>query len=309
MLDFDALGMTTDGPSDAGFHFIQDFQRCEKYWGYKYYYGIEPLHDSRHVLYGHAMHVAMEKWYLLHDKGTATPVRVQQAKKAFIESMAQKEKRYFNHDEYEADKLRGLQTLEGYGLQYFNEYWRLATVQRQDTGQIIKAVEMPLRAVLPSGVHFTGRVDMAAYNREGRLYIIDHKNTGWVMYKLEKTLRASGQATGYLWLWNETFPNYRANAVVFNVLRNVNGNTEYKQIPVYKTQEDIDTFKKDVDIVLNRMLSIVDSPEPYFVRNTDQCTAFGAPCPYIKLCQGENFDVLLGRDFRLRGAPIHEEEQ
>lgn len=308
LIDYDALNMITDGPSDAGFHFIQDFLTCEQYWGYKYYYGLEPLHDSPYVLYGHAMHVALEKWYALHDKGASITDRVNQAKKEFLRSMEEKESRYYLKDQYESDRVRGLQTIEGYGLHYFNEYWKIAKVPNIDGVEQL-AIEIPLRTVLPSGVQFTGRIDMVAYNRQGHLYLFDHKNTGWVIYKLEKALRASAQATGYLWLWNETFPDKRAHAVIFNVLKNLNGKTEYKQTVVYKTEEDIEKFKRNSETILNRMLDIVESPEPEFVMNTGSCMMYGSACPYINLCRGENFDALLGVDFKLRGQELPEEDR
>lgn len=290
-----------EGPSEAGYHFIQDWRRCEQYWAYAYYYGIEPLHTPPVLLYGIAMHEAMEAWYLSLMHGQPVHQRVKDAKLMFEASMVSMRDHYLYEDTFNDDMHKGLSTLEQYGMEYSKESY---VVETTPDGR--PAIEIGCKTELPTGDVFTGRIDLCVRGPQGTRYVVDHKTTGWAINSLERTLRVSNQATGYLWLWNENFPDMPANAVIFNVLRNSKGSIEFRQPVVHKTDEDIERFKADCTKTLNEIAVEVSRSVPHFTMNTDSCFKFNKPCPYLELCQGTNYELLLGTKFKLKGVPLNE---
>lgn len=288
-----------EGPSEAGFHFIQDWKRCQRYWGWTYYYGIEPINPSPVLLYGIAMHEAMEAWLLaLMHNGNAFE-RVNDAKNMFQASLVGMKQYYLFEDTWAADLAKGFQTLEEYGIKYNEEHLFVEVLPDKTP-----CLEMSCKATTPHGDKFTGRVDGVVRNAQGVRYIIDHKTTGWAISMLERTLRVSNQATGYLWLWNETYPDLKANAVIFNVLRNSKGSIDFARPVVYKTPEDIERFKRDTDITLNEIAEHVAVEDPFFTMNTDSCFKYNKACPFLECCQGSNYELHLGEKFKLRGDAI-----
>ncbi len=288
-----------EGPSEAGYHFLQDWRRCQQYWAWTYYYGLEPMHTSPVLMYGIAMHEAMEAWYLGVMHNQPAHQKVKDAKVMFLASLTSMKDNYLYEDTYLADVDKGLTTLEQYGLEYSKESF---VVEKTPDGQ--PALEISCRSVLPTGDIFTGRLDLVVRGPQAIRYIVDHKTTGWAISMLERTLRVSNQATGYLWLWNEKYPELKAQAVIFNVLRNAKGSIDFRQVVVYKTEEDVERFKRDCTKTLNVIAEEVSKNNPIFTMNTDSCFKFNKACPYLELCQGSNYELQLGTKFKLKGEPL-----
>jgi hypothetical protein len=282
-----------DGPSESGFHFLQDWRRCQQFWAWRYVTGLSPMHESPTLMYGIAIHKALEGWYRAVDRGQPPHERIEVAVRDFRDCMYLFKDQYVKGDWYQDDIAKGLLTLEEYALRYSNEFWKVLRVG----GEL--AIEMSESCSLPSGNRFTGRIDLVVQNPDGKIFIMDHKTTGWALANVTKTLQVSHQANGYLWLWNENHPDLQASAVVFNVLRNYKGSTDFKQIPVYKSERDIERFKQDTDKCLSDIVREVSSPNPHFQMDTDACYKYNRACPFMDLCAGTNYESLVGVEYRI----------
>ena len=284
------------GPTESGYHFIQDFLRCEQYWAYTYYYGLEQMNPATVLLYGLAMHEGMEAWYMAVMNRLPLHERVRAARTMFKATLAGYKDMYLQPEYYSQDMAKGIALMEQYGFEYANEGF---TVDKLPDGR--PAIEVACSTHLPSGDKFTGRLDLVVLNSVGVRYIVDHKTTGWSLMNLERALRVSHQATGYLWLWNNNFPDKQAAGVVFNVLRSYNGKPSFGRPIVYKTAEDVSKFQRDVAKILDRIANTVAEPDPTFIMNTDSCYKYNKACPFLELCQGSNYELLLGKRYKLRG--------
>lgn len=274
--------------SNAGFHFVQDYKRCQKYWFNKYVRGLDPIHKSPALLFGESGHTALEAFYGAVRDGVPYHERGTLMKKAFIEAIDSHQEEYDYHDKFIDDRERASIVSDAYALQYASEYLK------------VLAIEESLEVELDNGQHFTGRIDMIVKLQEGQRYIMDHKFTGWSLNSFSKGVQNSDQATAYIMLWNEAHPEARVSGVIFNIIREYKGNVNFLRPIVVKTQADLEEFKLDLMDVQDDMAERVLNPEARWSKNTDSCFLYNRPCPYLDLCKGENYEGLIGVRYKLR---------
>jgi len=281
-----------EGASSSGFHFLQDYLRCQQYFYWKYFRKLEPLWASPSLLFGDAIHKALEAWYIGLRDGMTTPERHLLAVQAFRSRLGEIKDSYKYTETFLEDRDRGKRIIDAYALEYAFEAWKVLDIERG------------LEYTFETGDKFTGRFDLAVTTHQGRQYIVDHKTTGWGMANLIKTLNATDQSTGYLWLWNNTAPDYmRANGIIFNIIRSYKDSIDFKQHLVTKSDADLDRFKKDAGYTLEEIATKVTDPNRFrFVRNTASCYLYNRPCPYLDLCMGANYEGLIGTMYK----PIEE---
>lgn len=274
--------------SDSGYHFVQDYRKCKRYFYHKYVNKLAPVETAPALLFGHSMHGAMETWYTLLKKAKPVHERVRESLKTFEVRMNERMDEYAYHDRFLDDLQRGQNILRNYGLQYPNENW------------IVLAIEEDLQKVFSTGHVFTGRADLVVMSREGRVYLIDHKFTGWSLNNVIKSHQNSDQATAYKMLWDEKYPDKPINACIFNICRAYKTNTEFHQLAVAKTFKDVEEFSKGIEDDLYRMQQRLADPDSTWPKNTDRCMDFNRPCDYLPLCQGSNFEGLVGVKYKIR---------
>lgn len=281
------------GPSESGYHFLQDFRNCERFFKHKYVDNIEPNRVANALLFGIAIHKGMEGYY----ESTKIPIgkRINRAKEMFKESLESSYSLYEYTDKYYDDIKRGLKTIEEYGLYYASDRW------------IIRATEETCKAQLTDKVTLTGRIDLGATLESGRFYLIDHKTTGWSLQSYRRTLEASDQATAYKLLWDHTYPDMPVYGVIFNILRSYKGETDFDRLVVVVRPQDVEEFRLDAAHDFERMYEKLISPETArWPKNTDQCFKFNRPCPFMDLCKGMDKDMLIGVKYKYREVPDDE---
>ena len=280
--------MPQDGPSESGYHFIQDYRKCKKYFEYAYIIGLEPVHKSPTLIYGGAVHYALERYYItLRDK--KSPDLANKAMLAgFRKAMTEAKDLYVKPDFWTADLARGLNLLGNYPIWYANE------------GLQIIAVEQSLWMPISDVERLTGRIDLVVRNSQDRIYIMDHKTTGWSMKNLVKTLQAGDQPTAYVALWNYNHPDLRAQGAIFNILREYQGSASTHRELVYRTQRDIDEFLEGIAYDMNELQQRLMDPDARWGKNTESCFLYNRPCPFLELCNGVNYDALIGIRFKLK---------
>lgn len=271
--------------SDAGFHFIQDFRRCKRYWYNKYVRRLEPLQRSPALIFGESGHDALETYYAAAKEGIPYHERGAILKQTFLDKLHERKDRYTYHDKYEEDLNRAEFVSDAYTLQYSME------------GFTPLAIEESINVTLPNGQPFTGRIDLVVRSRENIIYIVDHKFTGWSLNSFAKTVENSDQATAYLMLWNETHPELKATAVIFNIIREYKGNVNFLRPVVSKTQRDVEDFKLDLMDDQNDITRRLTDPDARWPKNTESCFLYNRPCPFLDLCKGQNYEGLIGVKF------------
>lgn len=273
--------------SESGIHFLQDFRRCETYFYWKYPRALEPKTKAPALIFGTAVHLALAEWYTSMKQGEGFDQRLSKAMLVFRDAMESEREQYFDEQKYGDDLVRGQILLQSYAVEYPNETWE------------VLAVEEPLEYVFPNGDVFTGRVDLVVKAND-RIYIVDHKTTGWSMTSLSRYLQVSDQATGYIWLWNVSKP-LPVHGIIFNILRQYKTSNEFRQVLVMKTDEDIERFKRESAKTLNQIAEAVSDPNTVWVHNTNSCFLYNRACPFIELCFGSAYaENLIGTQFKVR---------
>lgn len=281
--------------SESGIHFLQDFRRCQAYFYWKYVRDLEPKTKAPALIFGTAMHLALAAWYEALRKGESFDTRCSAALLVFREAMESERDQYFDEEKYDDDLIRGQILLQAYAVEYPNELWE------------VLAIEEPVEFVFPNGDKFTGRVDLVVRNND-RVYIVDHKTTGWSIVSLSRYLTVSSQATGYIWLWNTAKP-YPVHGIIFNILRQYKQTNEFRQILVMKSDEDIERFKRESAKTLNSIAEAVSDPKYIWEHNDNSCFLYNRACPLLDLCFGSAYaEGLIGTQFKVReGKPEPDE--
>jgi hypothetical protein len=276
---------SNDGPSASGYHFVQAYQNCKRKFYHQYIQGLEENYRAPAILFGTAGHVGMEEWYRQHAQQSPISKKVKFATDAAIADAESRRDQYYDLSKLEVHKRQLKDTFHQYGLVYPDEPFKVVSIEEN------------YEVTLDYGDIFTGRIDLVTLRNNGQLMIMDHKFTGWSLESFKRSVQASDQATAYCMLWNEHNPKRRAGGVIFNLIRNYQGRIEFAQVPVYRAQQDIDTFRREVSENLRDMAQRVIDPEATWPKNTDHCFAYNRACPFLELCQGVKFDGLIGTKY------------
>lgn len=278
-----------EGPSEAGFHFIQHFRNCERYFYHQYIDNIEPLQRSPALLFGGAMHKALEVWYNLLSEGEPVHKRAAKAQNEFEKAMKAVQHMYEYEDAFFGDLDKGKRNLQEYGLQYSNEYWK------------VEAVENDLKVTFDTGDVFTGRLDFVGVDGYNKRYIVDHKFSGWSLSNFKRSLDASDQATAYKLLWEENFPDKPLDGIIFNIVRNYKNDINFDQHFAFRSQSDVEDFRRGIRADLARLSEKLANPDAAWPKNTDQCFKYNRPCPFLDICKGmKNWQALIGIKYKYR---------
>lgn len=277
-----------DGPSAAGYHFVQAYQNCKRKFYWQYVKGLEPIHKAPAILLGTAGHVGMEAWYEQHKMGSTTSKKVKFAIDAAIGNLEEHYDEYYDPSKFEVHKRQLRDTFQQYGLQYDHEPFRVISLEES------------LEVTLKYGDLFTGRVDLVTLRDDGRVMIMDHKFTSWSLHNFKRAVQASDQATAYTLLWNKNHPKRPASGVIFNLIRNYQGKIDFLQVPVYRAQADVEVFESEVSENLRDLSQRAIDPEATWPKNTDHCFSYNRACPFLDLCQGVKYDGLVGVKYKKR---------
>jgi len=282
--------------SDSGFHFASDYIKCQQYFYWHYVRKLEAKYKSTSLIFGGAIHAGLEAYYRGAMEELSPETRVANMLASFSAAMQEEEAEYAEHEWYDADLARGLKMLTKY-----EEFYR-----GKDNFKVL-AVEEPVRMTLATGDEFTGTIDLKI-RKEGQVFIVDHKTTKWGMTQSLQSLSVSDQATGYTLIHNVLHPEEPAVGLIYNVLRNNQSVFEFSRALVVKSRKDQERFQGDITSILDEIATKMANPEARWVRNTQNCYAFNRPCPFLELCQGANFEGLIGSRYKVQEATNSESE-
>jgi hypothetical protein len=282
--------MANKGASESGFHFIQDYLRCPQFFAWRYPGKLMPIHKEPSLIRGVAIHEALAAYYT-HFLDMDWIPRTNLAVDTFRSNMEESYDEYFEQERYAADLEWGEQLLSAYGMAYSKENAEY---------KCAFAVEQDVSFTFPdTGDQFTGRIDLGLSSYQGMDYIIDHKTTSWNIGNLIRSLSVSGQATGYIFMWNTAHPEQPVRGIIYNILRLFGKSApEFKRSLVIKAPDDLEKFKLDIRYTLNEIAEKVASPTTRWVQNTEACFMYNRPCPYLELCLGADYQGLMGSRFK-----------
>lgn len=273
--------------TEAGFHFIEDYKTCKRYFKYSYVDGLEPIQTPTHLMLGTSLHEGMRTWYEMLRDGYTLQQRISEATRVSLGTLKSHFSDYADIDKYAEDYAKLENVFSEYGTAFPDERMK------------VLAVEELLEAELPSGDIVTGRIDLAYETEQGRRVICDHKSTGWSLANVCKTLKASDQTTMYKLLWDRNYPDKPINTILYNVVRMTKkGEVTFANTALAKTRNDVEEFMLDTADEFNELAQRLANPDARWPKTTKSCFMYNRPCPFLELCQGENFDGLIDIKFR-----------
>lgn len=291
-----AVDNPNPGPSAAGFHFLQDYKNCRRYFYHKYIDDIEAKWTPNALLFGISGHAGLEAFYNGTKAGLPLGQRIKDAVEAFREKIHSLESSYEYSTSFQADLDRGETAIREYGLFYPQDTWEVLSVEEE------------LEFELPSGNRTTCRIDLVIKDYTGAAWLVDHKFTGWSLNLFKNTLRVSDQTTHYKMIWDSHHSSMKVQGVIYNVIRAYKDSPpEYDRLPLIKTEQDVAEHMEGVDEEFSELRDRIMDPNKPWQKNTSQCFKYNRMCEFSDICLGaRNIDALVGltlkkRDHQLDG--------
>jgi hypothetical protein len=282
----------TNSASNAGYHFFGDFRKCQKYWEWKYVHKLLPLTDAAALSNGKAFHDSMEIYYTNLKEGTPSPSALLIALNKLHEFPLLE------------DDMRKLDdALRMYSMHYANDNFKILAIE-QDFEQLFTIKVRRAKYTKNVRVYLTGRIDLIV-EINGKVYIIDHKTTKWIIGKVAEANELSDQATGYIALWNAAHPENPAHAAMYNIVKleaRMSGGDPTKDLMrpvVYRSQADIDGFLLDIAETSREIQQKLTKPNCRFVKDRNACFLYNSKCAYADLCAGADPQKLIGISYKI----------
>lgn len=283
--------------SRAGYHFLSSYQSCRWKWYYRNILKLVPLKTSRYLLFGQAVHGAMEAYY---NYEVGNPEEMLQVGLDWLRSL---------HDQYEK--------LEHYNddfdkMQAMIKKW-YATYGITDMANYdILAVEVEMIIPLPGGFNMTVRPDVAVQDKNNKsIYLLEHKTTSRSIHEMAHSVSCQAQVDAQilgLQQWckaNDKDPSY-IGGVIPNIMYKRQSVCQAERTPVInRTRKELADTQLSFAGLFSEIGQKVASleagtmpPEALFDRNGSWCAQFG--CEYESICKS-----------RFTGAPpgFKKEEQ
>jgi hypothetical protein len=274
----------TSSASPAGIHFIQSYKQCNRWWMFKFKYGLTPLLTSVALLDGAAFHLGKETWYKSKGDG----------KKAVANYKRYMEENYTDADDQELMRVRYKKS------QVLLNLWFDKFGEHDLSAYKVLMIEKPFELALPQKDYiFTGRIDLGLMPKDkSYITLLDTKRTGFSVRETNIAFTLGDQITGYTWAAQALFPQYKvpivglADIAYWNDKSNDQGNIElFRTEEIERTPEAIEDFKQytvNAFIELAQKLKYCgnDVKKLYsvFGRTTAWCSAFFRRCDYANIC-------------------------
>ena len=149
----------------------------------------------------------------------------------------------------------------------------------------VEAVEEVFALDLGDGASLTMRIDLVASDRQGRIYLIDHKTTGRLTSNHPVQYGASGQFLAYSTLGRLLWPD-RFGGLILNMIEIQGERTTFDRPAIQIGPGRLAAFIPSVRDVARRMAALRDVPAADWPRNTTENTCwtrYGA-CPHLGVC-------------------------
>jgi len=258
------------GPSPRGWHRLQLMLECPQKWGFHYELGYGGKHESPPLIRGSLIHLGLAHHYSrmkARQQGTDEDEWMRPL-------TAMREKAYREGYAWEAELDRTISCLKAY-----LDKWE---------GEKIEILEVERLAYTMIGDNaFTGRFDLVYRDRQGKVWVCDHKTTGRIQPSQKKFYGISGQLAGYAYLGRQIYGDAFAG-MMLNMVQHT-APCKFLRIPLPPAPNLITRFPQIVTDAENRIKSLRESgrsPDNWpMAANELTCYSRYGACPYLEKCR------------------------
>ena len=291
--------------SNKGFHYYQVDQKCPWKFNLMYRHHLRPRVTAEALLNGQTFHLAKEKWYETFSE--------KEALTAINDSLRLNRREYGETDQFNS---------AAYRLPHMLKSWIKTWGEFDKDNYNILAVELPLEIpVAGTPYSHTMRLDLViADKRNGYIYIMDTKTTGFTIESMQDTLHSSDQVTAYLWGLKKAWPDkpvvgfigditfWSKRSKNIDLIKNVRTDVIHRSDQSLKEYENQCAYRiKDVSARVDAVNSGKFDETTLFPRYTHTCTAFFRKCEFWYICRDYEFNDKIappGLEFDPRGKSI-----
>ncbi len=267
------------GATRSGFHFIEKFKGCKRFWYIENPLGITPALKPFMLIFGGAFHAGKAGFYTGKsiEKGVATFKRALKAERSKME---------------DAEKYYPFLLERGPVMLH---RWA-DTFGRNDLANYkILAVEKVFETRLPNGFLVTIKPDAVLRASSGSIFIFETKTSFFSANLQEDVVSLGDQATTYLYAWWKATGTKALGVVPDIVYWNRNSrNSQDIELRrgslITRSDYELWSYEQGVMSDLLDMSGRVralgkNSPEALFPRTTSQCIAYKRRCEYADICR------------------------
>jgi len=263
---------------------ISCFQTCRRKYYYQYVRHLQPAMKSAPLIFGTAIHDALDCYYKNKDKD----VGIIEAVKLFKSS----------YSTPEGESLRtvenGVKMLTWYSIKYKGEPFTV--YGKPEEGFVFFIGELL----------YGGRLDLPV-EWDGQLWIMEHKTTTRLGASYFNQYELDKQITGYI-IALEEYSGRKCSGAIINVLepwkdvKRVSAKTKkpedhFLRKPISKSEDLKQRFRYNVQAIVRDILWCEQHGEFQEAEKKEACFYYNRDCPFLQLCQyGEN-ERVIKRDY------------
>ena len=197
------------GPSPRGWHRIGQFLECPQKYAWAHESGSGGGHrdgqESTPLVRGSLIHLGLAQHYArVRETQNGKPADLYYPSEEAMRIVAAAK-----GGAYEAEVQTCIDCVHAYMDYWHNEDFKVLRVEELYEGFF-------------EGYRLTGRLDLVIEDRQGRVFVIDHKSTGFLSSKQRVFYSISGQMHAYRWLASMQYGE-RLGGMRINMLQHSNG--------------------------------------------------------------------------------------
>lgn len=263
--------------SKAGGHFYGTYKSCPRMFFLRYVLGFQPEFTRKALIFGGAMHTAIENYYLCFER------ELQPTVEAFEKDLFYRQEEYELGTEYEEDLRCGKLFLTEW-----HETWKEHDLKRYRLIEVEQPYEIPLGP--EEEFIFTLRVDRIMQDTySDEYFVFDTKTTRWSVFGTMKSVEADDQMTSYIWAVRKAHPDWHVESAVVDIIYGRGRKVEAQRPGVvirdkYALAQYEAGLYGTISEVSAKVKALDDVPsEVLFPRNGSHCAKFG--CDFAPVCR------------------------
>jgi hypothetical protein len=265
---------------------ISCFQTCRRKYYYQYVRHLRPKIKGTPLIFGGAIHDALDCYYKNSNKEEGAVEAVKLFKGAYSTP--------------EGDELRtvenGMKLLAWYFTKYKHEPFTVC-------GKPEEGFVFPIGDIL-----YGGRLDLPV-EWDGQLWIMEHKTTTRLGTGYFDQFELDKQPTGYI-IALEEYSGRKCAGCIINAMepwkevKRVTAKTKqpedhFLRKPLTRSRELKERFRYNVQAIVRDIKWCESNGEFQEAEKKESCYYYNRSCPYLQLCQyGEN-DRVIARDYEV----------
>ena len=265
------------GPSPRGWHRLQLMLECPQKWSYRYNMDLEPAFPAAALTKGSMMHLALAHHYKrMQNKQQGKPENEWLDPVLALHQSCQEEP---GNQEF-------LEMISEVYQQYTSRYrtedlaWKIVAVEEM-AYTTVKDEKTGKEHLL------TGRFDLVVEDRQGKIWVVDHKTTSRLSSAHAKFYAVSGQLLGYEYIARQIFGS-QLGGIMLNLVQHT-GSVKFERLKISPRPFMSSQFSQTVIDAETMIEDLTNSGRDHMkwpkAMNELTCyTRYGA-CPYIDHCK------------------------